>query len=62
MFFLEYKKSIFLLGVIMKAHCISYFVAFTYYSKECAHSILDSNFVILLATKTISKNFLPKII
>jgi hypothetical protein len=50
MFFLESKivPSLFLFffRVIMKAHCISYYVAFTYYSEKWEHSILDSNFII----------------
>jgi hypothetical protein len=38
-------KSIFLFSMIMKGHCISYYVAFTYFYEEWAHSIIDSNFI-----------------
>jgi len=46
MFFLEHEicpKFISLFSVILKAHCISYYAAYTYYSAEWEHSILDSN-------------------
>jgi hypothetical protein len=38
-------KFISFFSVIMKAHCISYKVAVTYYNEEWAYFLLDSDFI-----------------